>query len=140
MFRTYPEAELPLPATLAKRGERSWHWIELPIRITYFLVTFQKVDNQHQFAHTLMFSDIRSVLQAAEETDDFFRLERVDVLIPAYRHSGAGYKLEQIKEVWESDDDYQAISFLLADGTRIQDLDCGCDGKQKAKLNLVARF
>lgn len=140
MLRTYSESEIPLPSALARNGERSWHWIELPLCITYFLVTFRVRDGANLFGRTLLFSDIRSVLQVAGEATEDHRIDRVDVLIPGYMHGGAGYRLAQIKEVWESDGDYPAVSFVLHDGSSIFDACCDGEGAHGGNLKLVARF
>ncbi|MBI4996666.1 MAG: hypothetical protein HZC22_07160 [Rhodocyclales bacterium] len=140
MLRTYAESEIPLPSALARNGERSWHWVELPLYITYFLVTFRVRQGANMLGRTLLFSDIRSVLQIAGEAIEDHRLERVDVLIPAYLHGGTGYRLAQIKEVWESDGDHPAVSFVLDDGASIFDSCCEGEHAHGANLKLVARL
>jgi len=140
MFRTYPESEMPIPIALAANGERSWHWIELPLCITYFIVTVRVKDGSQSFHRTLMFSDINSVLQVSREANEGYELERVDVLIPTYLHSGTGYKLSQIIEVWESNDDYRARSFVLGDGSTILDAHSDAEHAARADFSLAARF
>ncbi len=69
-----------------------------------------------------------------------YRLERVDVLIPAYLHDGSGYKLAQIKEVWKNNSDDQITTFVLADGSTVCDSHCDLEGEPNFDLRLVARF
>lgn len=137
MFRTHPEAEQSLPAAFSKNGERSWHWIELPLCITYFLATFQIVDGRHRFAHTLMFSEIQSVLDAVDQANESYQLDRVDVLIPPCLHGETGYRLSQIKEVWETDVD---SLFVLADGSTILDGQSAVEHAERENFTLTARF
>lgn len=118
---------------------RAFVALDSPLCITYFLVTIRVSDDNHLLNRTLMFSDIGSVLQVAGETNESYRLERVDALIPAYLHEGAGYKLARIKEVWKNDGDHPAIPFVLDDGSAIFDSHCDRDDAN-ADLKLAARF
>ncbi|MBE2259090.1 MAG: hypothetical protein IAE88_09540 [Rhodobacteraceae bacterium] len=140
MFRTRPDAELLLPSILTMDGERTWQWIELPFFIPYFLMSFQIENEGQRIGRTLMFSDIQHVLRAFAQTDQRNRLERVDVLVPSYLHGGEGYKLSQLKEVWESDEDSYARSFVFADGSTILDVHCDPRHADQEKFKLIARF
>jgi hypothetical protein len=82
----------------------------------------------------------RSISRIAGEATEDHRVERVDVLIPAYLHGGTGYRLAQIREVWESDGDHPAVSFVLDDGSSIFDACCEGEGAHGGNLKLAARF
>ena len=140
MFRTYPESEIPIPASLVTRGERAWFWVELPLRITYFMTTVLVKDGGHVFERSLLYSDIDSVLRVLGTTNPAYRLERVDVLIPPFLHGGTGYNLSQIKEVWESEDELRAKSFVLADGKKILDVHYEAKHVARSKFRLIASF
>jgi hypothetical protein len=141
MFRTYPESEMLIPSALATDGERLWHWIELPLYISYFLVTTIFIaDPEDRFRQTRLFSDIRTVLEMAEAGGDIYQVERVDVLIPHHKHDGEGFKLARIKEVWRDTSEHPVTSYVLYDGSHLLDTYCEPENVLRAKLKLAASF
>lgn len=139
MFHTFPESEIPMPPPLASNGERTWQWIELPLYISYFIVTIRILDGKFSLIRTLMFGNIYQVLQAAKDASATSMLDRVDMLIPSYLHDGKGYELRQLKEVWMSDCADKTAKFVFVDGSELFD-SCGNCDLLDANMNLVASF
>jgi hypothetical protein len=117
MFHTYPDAELSMPIGLAPNGERSWHWMELGIKIAYLFVTAQiETDEGDAFTRHLWFSQIEPVMQIAQQAGKGFHLVRLDVFSPGHMNGGDGYRLDQVKQVWRSRGNPTTLRFLLVDG------------------------
>lgn len=121
MLYTAPEAEFPLPTALAPGGERAWHWVELGLSIPYFLATVRHSDESEALHHerTMMFCDVRAIVQLAKDSRDGFKLVRVALFSPGYMNGTGTYQLSQLAEVWQ-DAASGGQRFLLADGTQLE--------------------
>lgn len=131
MFYTAPEAELPLPTALAPGGERAWHWVEFGLAIPYFLATVRYSDEGEAIRHerTMLFSDVKAIVQLAKDSRDGFKLVHVALFSPGYLNGSGTYQLNQLAEIWQ-DSASGEQRFMLADGTR---LETGMTGSARAK-------
>lgn len=120
MFHTYPEAELPIPLSLAPNGERAWYWIELGIKTTYFFVTATiQTDEGDEFTRHLWFSEIAPVVEIACQSGTKMHFVRLDLFSPGHVNGGEGYRFDQVRQVWRHKKDGATLCFHLADGTTL---------------------
>ncbi len=123
MFRTYPEAEISLPALLASDGERSWHWVELALQCPFFLVTVsQQTEEEGSIVRRILVSRIADVIEFVRNGSDCFLVTRVDLMSPGYLRGEDGYSLNRIVEVWRDKTGQRHYSYKLADGTWLDDI------------------
>lgn len=118
MFHTHPEAELTLPPGLASFGQRSWHWVELPLQIPYFFLSITEETEEGLFRRRFIFSQLRDVLiLIAESRDDAFKDLEIGLLSPGYMNGSSNYQLGQIKEIWKSRGGHKQV-FVMSDSAK----------------------
>lgn len=117
MFRTHSEAELMLPPGLAPCGERSWNWIELPIQIPFFFLSFTIEMGEGSLRRRFVFSHIRDIQSLiAESKEELIDLE-IGLLSPGYMNGSNSYQFGQVKEIWEARVGHEKM-FVMSDGEK----------------------
>lgn len=115
MFHTHQEAELNLPPGLAPFGQRSWHWVELPLQIPYFFLSVTVETEEGPFRRRFIFGQLRDALSLiAASRDDAFKDLDIGLLSPGYMNGSSDYQLGQVKEIWESRGGHKQV-FVMSD-------------------------
>lgn len=118
MFRTFPEAEQYLPPVFTTFGEKSWRWIELPLRIPYFLLSVSVITEDGTVGRDLFFSHSRDLLNAIAEMKDLIRDTKISLLSPGYMNGSDSWQMGKIKELWKCRDSHEQM-FVMNDGTKL---------------------
>lgn len=135
MFHTHPEAELTLPPGLAPFGQRSWHWLELPLQIPYFFISINVENEECTFRRHFLFSQLRDALSLIGASRDVFKNLEIGLLSPGYMNGSNSYQLGQVKEIWECRGGYEQM-FLMSDGAKFH-FPPNEDGKKDQEMELV---
>lgn len=132
MLHTSPEAELPVPSALAPNGERVWSWVELGLKLPYYLVTVLFTDDDDvKLERHLIFSDLSAIQELVANPPAHVHLQRVDLLSPGYMNGSSGYQLAQLSEVWQASGEQR---FIMANGA---ELNLHRDGKRISKSRFL---
>lgn len=127
MFRTYPEAELPLFTALDNGRSFAWSWLELDLNATYFVARFYVIEGEGAIIQTFLYSNIHDALARKGAGSEFSQppvLIDVSILAPNHVHGGEGYWLARLKAVKASVTTRHAYMFILDDGTLLLDTYC----------------
>lgn len=111
MIHTFPHAELPLPSSLALNGERSWHWVELGLIVSHFLVRIELQTPEESVSRYIITTAFQFVLDNLNE--DGVRVSAVYLLTMPDARNGAGPELHEIAQVWASNLDEGALIDLV---------------------------
>lgn len=136
MFHTYPEAEISLPAQFALDGERSWHWVELALQCSFFLVAVSQQSEEGSSVRRILVSRIADVIELVRNGSGYLLVTRVDLMSPGYLRGEDGYSLNRIVEVWCDKTGQRHYNYKLADGTWVDDIVDG-DKLRETDLELV---
>ncbi|MBC9073446.1 hypothetical protein IAI53_15860 [Thauera sp. CAU 1555] len=111
MIHTYPEAELPIPPSLAPNGERSWHWVELGLIVPHFLVKVELLSPEGWISRHILTTEFQFVLDNLNE--EHARVTTV-YLLSGFEADGAQHPAcHEISQVWATDDDNDALIDLV---------------------------
>jgi hypothetical protein len=117
MFHTHPDAELPMPPGLLAPGERAWRWIELPLQIPYYVVSFVVNTEDADISLQYMFTHVRDVLNLIDTSGNKIWNLKVGLLSPGHMNGSNSYQFGLIKQIWQSKDGGEL--FLMDNGSKL---------------------
>jgi hypothetical protein len=143
MFRTTPEAQMPVFSAIDGNRSFTWNWLELPLNMTYYLATFNVIEGEDEVIQTFMYGDIQGALDlkgAGSALSQTPKLVSLSILAPAHVHGGEGYKLLSLKGVKASVDTAHALVFMLDDGTQLLDTFCTPEIFESESFETIVAF
>lgn len=117
MFRTHLSAEMPIPSCLQPRDVKSWRWIELSLQVPIYFLSYTNDVEEGELTFQYMFIHISEALKFIKTSEVKMKNVKVDLLSPGHMNGSNGYRLAQIKQIWESTNG--EILFLLENGEKI---------------------
>jgi hypothetical protein len=121
MFITSPESEYFVPESLKTLpGERSWRFLEFGLYLPIFLVAVRMTEDDLEIGRHFLFGQVNDVLDLAAQQSDKYSIVYIQLLSPGYMNSGNGYEMKQIKEIWRDKKISRNLTFVMADGSRVE--------------------
>jgi len=119
MFYTTPGSEFPLPLGTRQSGERAWRWMELGVKAPYYFVTGRSsTDEGWTVQRHFWFCELAPLkeLACAAVGSGSFQMERVDIFSPGFLNQTGAYRLDRVKEIWQSTEHSSNLRILLVNG------------------------
>lgn len=117
MFHTHASAEMFIPPALAPNGQRGWYWLELPIQVPYFLLSFSMDIEGGALNRNFLFSRLDDVLGLLSEMGDSISNVKLSLMSPGYMNGSDTYQLDCVQEIWKCESNQ--LMFVLADGSKL---------------------
>lgn len=101
MFRTVPQAEIPLSELFSIDGERAWSVVFKSLCLPWFYMTYLIDDTENDLRQTVLISSTEQLL-AFPLADKNFTVIEIQLVSPGWLNGKDQWMMEPLVEVWQA--------------------------------------